>query len=89
MLRTPCIFDSDSFFQFDTTRADGQYRKPASNKKLLGLMGGFEFTPFDKGAICVSFTVYIVLSPSIALDITVKWFLANYESARTGNAKHA
>ena len=35
--------------QFDTTRADGQFRKPASNEKLLKLIGGFEFTPFDKG----------------------------------------
>ncbi|CAE7227195.1 unnamed protein product [Rhizoctonia solani] len=35
-------------YKFDTTRADGQFRKPASNKKLLELTGGFEFTPFDK-----------------------------------------
>ncbi|EGO01012.1 hypothetical protein SERLA73DRAFT_179042 [Serpula lacrymans var. lacrymans S7.3] len=35
-------------YSFDTTRADGQFRKPASNAKLLGLMGGFTFTPFDK-----------------------------------------
>ncbi|KAG5726506.1 GDP-L-fucose synthase [Termitomyces sp. T112] len=35
-------------YEFDTTRADGQFRKPASNKKLLNLIGGFEFTPFDQ-----------------------------------------
>ncbi|KZT22952.1 epimerase-domain-containing protein [Neolentinus lepideus HHB14362 ss-1] len=35
-------------YKFDTSRADGQYRKPASNKKLLTLMGGFEFTPFEQ-----------------------------------------
>jgi len=35
-------------YTFDTTRADGQFRKPASNKKLLKLMGGFRFTPFDQ-----------------------------------------
>jgi len=35
-------------YTFDTTRADGQFRKPASNKKLLTLMGGFQFTPFDQ-----------------------------------------
>jgi len=35
-------------YSFDTTRADGQFRKPASNEKLLGLIGGFEFTPFDQ-----------------------------------------
>jgi len=34
-------------YKFDTTRSDGQFRKPASNERLLSLMGGFEFTPFD------------------------------------------
>ncbi|KAF7969666.1 hypothetical protein HWV62_26717 [Athelia sp. TMB] len=57
----------DGSYTFDTTRADGQFRKPASNEKLLKLIGGFEFTPFDK-----------------ALDETVKWFVANYDTARTG-----
>ena len=38
-------------YTFDATKADGQFRKPASNKKLLSLMGGFEFTPFEKGAL--------------------------------------
>ncbi|PCH37536.1 NAD(P)-binding protein [Wolfiporia cocos MD-104 SS10] len=54
-------------YTFDTTKADGQFRKPASNQKLLSLMGGFEFTPFDQ-----------------ALDFTVKWFVENYDRARTG-----
>jgi len=35
-------------YQFDTARADGQFRKPASNKKLLSLIGDFKFTPFDE-----------------------------------------
>lgn len=34
--------------KFDTSKADGQYRKPASNAKLLELTGGFEFTPFHE-----------------------------------------
>jgi len=54
-------------YSFDTTRADGQFRKPASNKKLLNLIGGFQFTPFAE-----------------ALDTTVKWFVENYDNARTG-----
>ncbi|KAL6306921.1 epimerase-domain-containing protein [Sparassis latifolia] len=33
-------------YTFDTSRADGQFRKPASNKKLLSLIGDFHFTPF-------------------------------------------
>jgi len=40
--------------QFDTSKADGQFRKPASNKKLLGLIGDFKFTPFDQGTLCLS-----------------------------------
>jgi len=35
-------------YTFDTTRADGQFRKPASNKKLLSLIGDFKFTPFEE-----------------------------------------
>ncbi|OBZ66782.1 GDP-L-fucose synthase [Grifola frondosa] len=35
-------------YVFDTTKSDGQFRKPASNKRLLELMGGFEFTPFEE-----------------------------------------
>ncbi|KAG7442855.1 epimerase-domain-containing protein [Guyanagaster necrorhizus] len=57
-------------YTFDTTRADGQYRKPASNQKVISLMGGFQFTPFSE-----------------ALDATVKWFLENYDTARTGLKK--
>ncbi|PPR07258.1 hypothetical protein CVT24_010050 [Panaeolus cyanescens] len=57
-------------YKFDTSKADGQFRKPASNKKLLSLIGGFQFTPFEQ-----------------ALDLTVKWFLENYNAARTGNVK--
>jgi len=38
-------FEGD--YSFDTTRADGQFRKPASNAKLLSLIGDFKFTPFE------------------------------------------
>ena len=34
-------------YTFDTSKADGQYRKPASNRKLLAKIGGFEFTDFE------------------------------------------
>lgn len=33
---------------FDTTKADGQYRKTASNGKLRKYLPDFEFTPFSK-----------------------------------------
>ncbi|THH20770.1 hypothetical protein EUX98_g8518 [Antrodiella citrinella] len=35
-------------YSFDPSRGDGQFRKPASNKKLLSLIGDFEFTPFEQ-----------------------------------------
>ena len=38
-------------YTFDTSRADGQFRKPASNKKLLSLIGDFKFTPFEQGEL--------------------------------------
>ncbi len=42
-------------YTFDTSKADGQFRKPASNKKLLELTGGFEFTPFEQGTLTLCF----------------------------------
>jgi len=50
---------------FDTTKADGQYKKTASNAKLRKLYPDVKFTPMDKG-----------------IEESVKWFLANYKSAR-------
>jgi GDP-L-fucose synthase len=57
------------FLQFDSSRADGQFRKPASNKKLLSLIGdNFKFTPFED-----------------ALRETVQWLVAHYDTdARIG-----
>lgn len=36
--------------QFDTSRADGQFKKTASNEKLMKYIPEFEFTPFEQGA---------------------------------------
>ncbi|KAG8901392.1 hypothetical protein FRC00_007404, partial [Tulasnella sp. 408] len=61
-------FGIEGQYKFDTSRADGQFRKPATNAKLLSLVGSdLKFTPFDE-----------------ALQETVDWFLQNYETARTG-----
>jgi len=35
--------------QFDTTKADGQFKKTASNAKLRRYLPGFQFTPFQQG----------------------------------------
>ena len=48
---------------FDTSKADGQFKKTANNQKLRKYLPDFKFTPFDE-----------------AMDITVKWFLENYET---------
>lgn len=42
---------------YDTSKADGQFKKTASNKKLRSLYMDFEFTPFEK-AIQESVTWY-------------------------------
>jgi GDP-L-fucose synthase len=34
---------------FDTDKADGQYKKTASNKKLRGLRPDYNFTTMDDG----------------------------------------
>ncbi|GFZ50674.1 hypothetical protein JCM24511_08432 [Saitozyma sp. JCM 24511] len=58
---------------YDSSRADGQFRKPASNAKLVKLMKEsgsepFEFTPFQQ-----------------ALKESVEWFVENYDKgARVG-----
>lgn len=57
-------------YSFDTSKADGQFKKTASNEKLMKYIPEFEFTPFET-----------------ALDESVKWFLDNYDSARTGAKK--
>ncbi|CAG8433789.1 11371_t:CDS:2 [Diversispora eburnea] len=38
-------FEGD--YTFDTTKADGQYKKTASNEKLLKYLPDFKFTPFE------------------------------------------
>lgn len=35
--------------KFDTTKADGQFKKTASNAKLRRYLPGFQFTPFKQG----------------------------------------
>jgi len=34
---------------YDTSKPDGQYRKPSDNSKLLSIIGDFEFTPLRTG----------------------------------------
>ncbi|KAG2218293.1 hypothetical protein INT45_000975 [Circinella minor] len=40
--------DFQGEYSFDTSRADGQYKKTASNEKLMKYLPDFEFTPFDQ-----------------------------------------
>ena len=40
-------FDFNGKLEFDTTKADGQYKKTASNNKLRQLLPDFKFTDFD------------------------------------------
>ena len=75
--------------KYDTTKADGQYKKTASNKKLMDLLAAsnsdFKFTPIDQGKdiwfLARDLNQTLILS-MIALKETVAWFKANYENAR-------
>lgn len=40
-------FDFKGEIVFDTTKADGQYKKTASNAKLRSYLPDFQFTPFN------------------------------------------
>lgn len=40
--------DFKGTYKFDTTKADGQFKKTASNEKLMKLLPDFKFTPFDQ-----------------------------------------
>merc|ERR1711934_1261434 len=37
---------------FDTTKADGQFKKTANNGKLRKYLPDFKFTPMKEGALC-------------------------------------
>ncbi|PAA71423.1 hypothetical protein BOX15_Mlig021335g1, partial [Macrostomum lignano] len=56
-----------SQLQFDTSKADGQFKKTASNAKLRKLLSGtdFQFTPIEQ-----------------AVQDTCQWFRENYATAR-------
>ncbi|XP_075236191.1 GDP-L-fucose synthase-like protein [Lycorma delicatula] len=59
-------FEFKGEIKFDTSAADGQYKKTASNKKLRSLLPtDFKFTPFN-----------------IAITNSVDWYKSNYKTAR-------
>lgn len=58
-------FEFKGDVKYLTDKADGQFKKTASNEKLRGYLPNFRFTPINE-----------------AITETVKWFQANYETAR-------
>jgi GDP-L-fucose synthase len=44
-MRMPC---AQGQIEFDKTKADGQFKKTASNAKLRAYLPGFAFTPFEQ-----------------------------------------
>lgn len=42
-------FNYENNMEFDTDKADGQYKKTADNSKLMNLIKSFEFTPIEEG----------------------------------------
>jgi GDP-L-fucose synthase len=50
--------DFQGEYSFDTSRSDGQFKKTASNEKLLKYLPDFEFTPFDVGMCQLKIILY-------------------------------
>lgn len=44
-----CVLVCQGEVKFDTTKADGQYKKTAANNKLRKYLPDFKFTPFKVG----------------------------------------
>jgi len=42
-------FDHNEGIDWDTSKPEGQYRKPSSNKRFLSMFPDFEYTSLDKG----------------------------------------
>ena len=63
-------------YRWDATLADGQFRKQASNKKLLSLIGDFKFTPFETG------TPLQLYSPSCLYGILITMAIHSAASAQ-------
>lgn len=60
-------FEFKGQIEFDTTKADGQYKKTASNAKLRRLLPDFKFNNFDEA---IASTVRWYLDNQ---DIVRKW----------------
>jgi len=63
--------------QFNTMHTDGQFWKPASDKRLLALIGGFEFTPFNKSGFTHSLSSLIYFrAPFLTYNTLIQcWIL--------------
>jgi len=42
-------FDYEHMTQFDSSKADGQFKKTADNSKLIKKLGEYSFLPFEDG----------------------------------------
>tara|TARA_R110000868_G_scaffold22559_3_gene92533 strand:- start:15944 stop:16852 length:909 start_codon:yes stop_codon:yes gene_type:complete len=50
LVTTICdIFNFPNRIVFDSSKPDGQYRKPSSNDKLISIIGDYQFTPLREG----------------------------------------
>lgn len=75
--------------QFDSSKADGQYKKTASNAKLMKLLPNFKFTPFEEGIlfICTNALIHkvcmcIYVFIQLAVKESVQWFMDNFDAVR-------
>ena len=71
-----------------TDKADGQFKKTASNAKLRGYLPDFKFTPFEQVRTtgcpgrCGFFNCNCFYCDAQAIKETVDWFKDNYDTCR-------
>jgi GDP-L-fucose synthase len=69
---------------FDSSKSDGQFKKTASNAKLVGLYPDFQFTTIKEVCVCCEIYFWLITLRVQGLRLACSWFVENYEIARKG-----
>ena len=70
---------------FDSSKSDGQFKKTASNAKLVGLYPDFQFTTIKEVFMHELRKLLSLLTlRAQGLRLACSWFVENYEIARKG-----
>jgi len=83
-LPTLTLLEPSSFpwmAQFDTTKADGQYKKTASNAKLRKYLPNYKFTPFQDGTSCGPYPIALAVPKTLTRQQCLLTWLRRYQAS--------